>query len=229
MQGHAEKRLNVVSAANVKDVPHKFLWEPYLIDENINIIGGLAGTGKTWFLSALMAAVSTGQPEGMPGQIRRKGNALYIGNEDGNGAMRQRLKNVGADLNAVFLCEDFISINGGDMQKLIEASRPALIVIDPVMDYFPRGMNENSRADIQYILSRLRTIARNEKISIVLVVHPPKGKPQGYSLGDMYAGSGAFTSSVRTATFIGYHPTDRYKRVAIQTKNNICIKNRRKV
>ena len=55
--------LPAVRASEVKAEQPQFVIFPYLIDHNINIIGGEAGTGKTWLLCGWMAAISKKKPK----------------------------------------------------------------------------------------------------------------------------------------------------------------------
>ena len=68
-------------------------------------------------------------------------------------------------------------------------------------------------------MDHLREFARENRISIICVVHP--SKKDDYRLIHRFTGSGGFVDSVRAATYVGYHPTDKNKRVGIQPKNNI--------
>ena len=88
-----------VWACDVESEPVAWLWYPYLLHNNINTIGGEAGTGKTQFICGLGAAVTTEQPDGMPGIIEKHGTFLYLGGEDGNSVMRSRVETAGADLS----------------------------------------------------------------------------------------------------------------------------------
>ena len=205
---------------DVKDQDVSYLWYPYLINGNVNTFGGETGTGKTWVLSAIISAVTTDtQPEGMPGIIMKRGNVLYLGGEDGNAGMKERLKKTGADLSKVALVENVFDCTTHILIDYIEAVNPVLIIIDPLLSYVGEKTNINDYVGARKVLDHLRDVARKYDISILQVVHPPKNG--NYKLLHRFTGSGAFVDAVRTATYIGYHPTDSNKRVAIQPKNNI--------
>ena len=81
----------VTKASDVTIRPIKWIWEPYIVDKNVNLLGGTGGTGKTFFIAALTSAITTGmQPEDMPGTVRSVGNVLYLGSEDGNEEVTSR-------------------------------------------------------------------------------------------------------------------------------------------
>lgn len=215
-----QKEIEFTWANDVKKEPVKYLWFPYFIDSNTNTFGGETGTGKTWNLVAIMAAVAAErQPEGMPGIVEKHGNVLYLGGEDGNSAMRERLESLNANLSNIALVENSFDCMSGELEKLTESVRPVLIIFDPLLSYFPKDVNPNSYTGSRQVMDYLREFAREERISIICVVHP--SKKEDYRLIHRFTGSGGFVDSVRTATYIGYHPTDKNKRVGIQPKNNI--------
>lgn len=215
-----QKEIEFTWANDVKKEPVKYLWFPYFIDSNTNTFGGETGTGKTWNLVAIMAAVAAErQPEGMPGIVEKHGNVLYLGGEDGNSAMRERLESLNANLSNIALVENSFDCMSGELERLTESVRPVLIIFDPLLSYFPKDVNPNSYTGSRQVMDYLREFAREERISIICVVHP--SKKEDYRLIHRFTGSGGFVDSVRTATYIGYHPTDKNKRVGIQPKNNI--------
>lgn len=205
-------------ANDVKTEPVEYVWFPYFIANNTNVFGGEAGTGKTWNLAAIVAAVTTKQPDGMPGIVEKHGNVLYLGGEDGNSVMRQRLEDLGADLAKIALVENSLDCTGSEFIDLIESVKPVLIIFDPLLSYWPPGKNPNQYTDIRQVMDYLREIARDKKMSIVCVIHPPKKDDN--RLIHRFTGSGGFVDSVRAVTYVGYHPTDPYARVGIQPKNN---------
>lgn len=235
-QQEAEKPLNILEAKEpqrpedkpipfewaegVKSEAAKYLWFPYLIDCNTNVFGGEAGTGKTWNLTAIIAAVTNNiQPEGMPGIVERRGNVLYLGGEDGNSAMRSRLEDLGADLSKVALVEKSFNCKSAQLETLVDAVNPVLIIFDPLLSYFPKGCDPNRYTGAREVMDYLRDFARERKTCIVCVVHP--SKKDDYRLIHRFTGSGGFVDAVRAVTYVGYHPTDGTKRVGIQPKNNI--------
>lgn len=207
-----------ICAEDVVEEPIKYLWHPYLYDNNVNIVGGEAGTGKTWFLCALMAAVSKGYSEGMPGSVRRKGKVIYAGGEDGNAVMRHRLVNVGADLKQIILIEKTFNAFGDAFREMVKKLKPALIVFDPLLSYIPEKWDPNRYTTAKSLMDDLREFAREMDTSIVCVIHPPK--KDEYRLIHRFTGSGGFVDAARSVTYIGYHPDDPDKRVVIQCKNS---------
>lgn len=205
-------------ASEVKTEPVEYIWFPYFIANNTNVFGGETGTGKTWNLAAVVAAVTAKQPEGMPGIVEKHGNVLYLGGEDGNSVIKQRLEALGADLSKVALVESSFNCMGDDFTGLISSVKPVMAIFDPLLSYWPPGKNPNQYTDIRQVMDCLREIARDKKISIICVIHPPKKDDN--RLIHRFTGSGGFVDSVRAATYVGYHPTDPRKRVGIQPKNN---------
>lgn len=205
-------------ADKVKSEPTRFFWYPYLIDENVNVIGGEGGTGKTYFLSGLIASTTNMRVEGMAGTMKKCGTVLYLGGEDGNASMKERLEEVDADLSKVALVEKCFDCMSNDFNELLDVVAPDLVIFDALMSYFPDGLSENRYKDARKVMDYLRDIARSRHICIVTVIHP--SKREDYKLLHRFTGSGGFIDAVRSATYIGFHPTDASLRVGIQPKNN---------
>lgn len=205
-------------ADKVKKEKQRYLWYPYMLDRNVNIIGGEAGTGKTWFLCALMAAVTTEQPEGMPGTVEKHGKVIYAGGEDGNSVMRERLEIVGADLSKIILIEKRFNALGEGFRELVDKEKPVLIVFDPLLSYVDEKSDANRYTVSRSLMDGIRDLARETNTSVVCVIHPPK--KDEYRLIHRFTGSGGFVDAARAATYVGYHPSVLTKRVVIQPKNN---------
>lgn len=205
-------------ADKVKKEKTRYLWHPYMLDRNVNIVGGEAGTGKTWFLCALMAAVTTKQPEGMPGKLERHGPVIYAGGEDGNAVMRERLEMVGADLSKIILIEKRFDALSEEFRAIVKEKRPALVVFDPLLSYVGDKADANRYTVAKSLMDSMRELARDAKTSVVCVIHPPK--KDEYRLIHRFTGSGGFVDAARAATYVGYHPDVPTKRVVIQPKNN---------
>ena len=190
----------VTKASDVTIRPIKWIWEPYIVDKNVNLLGGTGGTGKTFFIAALTSAITTGmQPEDMPGTVRSVGNVLYLGSEDGNEEVSRRLKSLGADMEKVLLVEKIIPVNDTRIESIIEATKPKLVVFDALISYFPHGYNPNAQQDVRTVMDSLRELARKHETSILTVVHP--GKNTEYKLENRFGGSKAFVDSVRNAIY----------------------------
>lgn len=208
-----------VSADNVRPEKTSYLWFPYLVQANVNILGGKPNTGKTWFICALMTAISRGnQPREMAGTIKRFGRCIYLGGEDGNGVIAERLEMLGGRTENVILCEKIIDINGKAFADMVTQYAPVLVVIDPLPSYMPEGTNCNDPVAAKQFMDTLRDFAREHDTTVLAVVHPPKKEYP--DLLDRFMGSGGYVAGARTASFLSYHPSDGTKRVGIQPKNN---------
>ena len=208
--------------SEVQIVPPKWLWYPYLVGDNVNLIGGESGTGKTWFLCALMAAVTTGeQPDGMPGKLfPGSGKCLYYGSEDGASALADRCKRQGADLNKIEVVEGYIDIMTKALESDITEVKPALVVFDPLFSFWPPSYSTIRAEDVRKVMDRLKRLAADLNTCIVAVVHP--GKNRSYSLDNRFGGSRQFVDAVRSAIYIGWHPHTQGERVAYQCKTNVA-------
>ena len=98
----------LMSFGEVQAVPPKYLWEPYLRLDNLNIVRGDGGAGKTMLVLAILAAITRGEaPQGMPGILRcDASNVIFLGNEDEPEAYRHRLDLCGCIAGRVYTKRD---------------------------------------------------------------------------------------------------------------------------
>lgn len=85
----------------------EFLWKKYFVLGNINILSGEPGTGKSFFICWLLAAVSTGA--GIPFSIENFeiGTSILVNAEDDiDGTILERLVQNGADLSKIAIINE---------------------------------------------------------------------------------------------------------------------------
>ncbi len=214
-------RRKTVSFEVFEPVAPSYLWEPYLIRANLNLIFGDGGTGKSALVAAVFAALTAGrQPVGMPGMIPPEPcNVLYLGAEDDPEAIRYRLDRCGCDPARVFTVPlgDMPNLaNTAAIRQCIEETGARLVAIDPVQALLPPRTDMNNAADIRPLLDGLRAVCRETDCTGLLVAHANKNSQQTRAVYRA-AGSSDFVNACRSALLVGY---GNGARVAIQVKTN---------
>ena len=104
------------------------------------------------------------------------------------------------------------------LRQEIEAHRPALVVIDPIIAYMDSGIDGNSANDTMHFMVELDGIAREYDVSILIVRHLRKAKADNA----MHQGIGsiAISARVRSGLILGIHPDDKDKRAIVHAKAN---------
>ena len=222
--------LSTICFDQIRSRPIHWLWEPYLARGKLAVLDGDPGVGKSFFTADLAARLSRGgrMPDGS--WRRRKSPVLFLNAEDGlDDTLRPRLEAAGADLTRVYslggiLLEDPA---GGMMsfpacldplRRAAIAHEPELIVIDPMVAFFPPEVSMNSDQSIRTALAPLAAFAAQTGAAVLLVRQLTKRGGRA-----LYRGSGSMgiIGSFRTALFLGRCPREPEKRVLAMTKSNI--------
>lgn len=209
--------------SEVEAMPYGYLWFPYLIRENLNLIAGDGGTGKSYLSLAIAAAITTGmQPDGMPGQLEDgAGNVLFFTTEDDAPQIRNRFDKLGGDVARFFLPPKDRYADLADLSPIRDWVREAsarLIVFDPVQSFL-NGADMNKASDVRPMLDRLRDLCREEHCTAVLLAHSNKSEKMGKAQYRV-AGTGDFVNGCRSALLVGFHPSEEGIRVAAHMKTN---------
>ena len=213
------------SLADVEEEEVQFLAHPYIVKGATTVLDGNMGQGKSTFTAALAAAVTTGKPPPFLETIEQ-GNVLFLSAEDDPArVLKPRLVENGADVSKVRYQERVFSLDANGMMMLrqeIEAHRPALVVIDPIIAYMDAGVDGNKANDTMRFMVELDLIAREYDVSILIVRHLRKAKADNA----MHQGIGSIAASarVRSGLILGIHPYDPSKRAIAHSKANYSEK-----
>ncbi|HVS34735.1 MAG TPA: AAA family ATPase, partial [Gemmataceae bacterium] len=221
----------VVRFDQVRAVPIRWLWEPYLARGKLAVLDGDVGVGKSFFTVDLAARLSRcgRMPDGS--RRRRKAAVLFLNAEDGlDDTLQPRLEAAGADLKRVFSLggirlEDPAGAAMSFPQHLdclhraVVAHEPELVVVDPMMAFFPPEVSANNDQTMRTALAPLAALAARSGTAVLLVRQLTKrGGRKALYRG---LGSIGIIGAIRTGLFLARHPHERDKRVFAMSKSNI--------
>lgn len=200
-------------------------------DEDVTLLGGHGGVGKSFLALQMACAVALGGE--VLGQSARKSRVLYYSAEDGRKRLTRRLRSMegrfGYDveklrgnLKVIDASEleplygetvepssdgkRFAKVLGpradfASLQKMVEAFDPQLVVIDGASDTFDG--NEIVRREVRAFIKMLRRVHLARKVGVLLLVHIDRSSARGHaSNDDGYAGSTAWHNSCRRRIFL---------------------------
>lgn len=151
----------------------------------VSVIGGDGGTGKGIYTAQLVAAVTTGHANDFfPEDTEKPRRVLMFSGEDDPGfVLRPRLLAAGADIEQVSFVtpDEYFNETGGILDLsttaftgLIEKVSPALVVIDPLQQFLPAGVDMASRNAMRAVITPLRAAAKRLNFAALLVMHSNK-------------------------------------------------------
>jgi RecA-family ATPase len=233
--------LHTVNAASLagKPVPKQnWLVEDMIPSNNVTLLSGDGGTGKSLLSLQLAAAVATGGT--WIGFRPQSGPAVFLSAEDEIDELHRRLARIEPKLDRLSALiiiplagEDAIlaAPQGRDrliqptalfkaVQHVIATHKPTLLVLDTAADLY--AGNENARAEVRAFISQLRGVCLKQHVAIVLLSHPSQN---GLASGSGDSGSTSWNNSVRSRIYFSRRIIDRIEddpdlRVLEQKKSN---------
>lgn len=175
------------------------------------MVAGKRDLGKSQFAAWLCATVSQGRTIGEDGNegTTKPGYAVWNSKEDPESVCLSRLKAAGADLTRIWLSEEQwrLPSDAGRIRSFLEQrsreGRPAdLLVLDSLQAHF---RNPGSGfVDNEETMSRLVNLAKEFKVSIVLIHHFVKGKTA--TVESAIGGMGVLQNRAKAIHVFGEHP-----------------------
>ena len=205
----------------------EWLWKPYIVKGNINIIMGDGGLGKSYLITWLLSAISQGQKIPFSEEHFKTGTSILQNAEDDPDAtILSRLKLNGADTSKIgFFDEDIKSISVQDTETLaekLEEFQPDVVVLDPIQAYLS-NINMNSANEVREALKPLKQLAQKYNCAIVLIMH--LNKNSGAKATQRNMGSTDFVASARSVLMVTENPEDTSERLFIPIKTNLMKEN----
>lgn len=227
------QRLTTPHLHRMADVlPERIRWlsRGRLAAGKITILDGDPGLGKSTLMLDWAARMTRGEalPDGEPGTPRA---VVILSAEDGEGdTIRPRLAAAGADLSRVFTFwmrdEDgeYLATIPHDLDGLfaqVEATRAALVIVDPLMAFLAGDIKSNSDQDVRRALSPFGTGLERTGAAALIARHLNKA----VGMASLYRGGGSIgiIGAARFGLLVAKDPDDEsgQRRILAVQKCNI--------
>ncbi|MBR1702150.1 MAG: AAA family ATPase [Lachnospiraceae bacterium] len=165
----------------------EWLFPQYIPKEQITLLVGDGGSGKTSIWCDLIAGVTAGKttilnqnvtPFDMDGEI---GNCLFFSSEDSVPmVLKRRLRRAGADESKVQFIDladenfNLIKFDSPQLEQLISDNKPKLCVFDPLQSFIPPTVQMGSRNAMRQCLSPLIALGEKYATTFLIVMHTNK-------------------------------------------------------
>lgn len=232
--GDYPRTVELLRASDMDPRPISWLWDEWLAEGKVHILGGAPGTGKTTLSIAIAAIVTTGGrwPDGT--QCPTAGNVvIWSGEDDPADTLIPRLELAGADLNRVYFVE---AVRDGNekrtfdpardveplQRKLAEIGDVRLLIIDPIVSAIAGDSHKN--AEVRRGLQPLANVAGVTHCALLGITHFSKGTG-GREPVERITGSLAFGAVARVVMVAAKYQEDadtgESKRLFLRAKSHI--------
>ena len=201
-----------------------WLWKPYIIKGNLNLIVGDGGVGKSYLTAWLLSAISSGMEIPFSESLFTIGNCILQNAEDDlEATVLPRLMDNGADVSKIgFFNEEkkvFSVQQISRLEKRISEERPEIVVLDPIQAYLG-DINMNSSIEVRNALKPLKNLAQKYNCAIVMLMHLNKNTGANKATNRVM-GSYDFIAACRSAILIETNPENREEKLFIPIKTNL--------
>lgn len=202
-----------------------FVWFPYVPVGEYTVLMSPGGTGKTYLICGIAAAISKG--EALPGDDPpdAPGTVLIISAEDRGELLKRRLSASGANLDNVLIldCQASEGLNFTEgyeqFKALIKRYSPRLVVVDPWHGFLGESIDINRVNAVRPVFQRLANIAKECGCGMILISHVNK-RAQGENINNAATGSTDFVNASRSALYLIFDEEDIDRRIVVHTKSN---------
>lgn len=176
----------VVCLEDMEEKDPQWLIPGYIPRQEITIMAGSGGVGKTYAWCSIAAAISSGNKcfllnNMAPGDPAPPQKVMYFSSEDSNEAvLRPRLRASGALLENIITIDSkhdmfsSVKINSNFLESLLDQYRPALCVFDPLQSFLPRGTSMIARNDMREAMGKLHIFGEKFGTTFLIIMHTNK-------------------------------------------------------
>ena len=206
----------------------EWIWEPYIVRGNLNIIVGEGGVGKSYFTTWLLSAISKGEKVPFKDNNFSISNSILQNAEDDIGAtILPRLLSNNADTDKIAFFNEIYEVFSIDdidkLDKVLYELRPSIMVLDPIQAYIG-NTNMNSAVEVRNVLKPLRELAERYNCAIVMLMHMNKNTGTNKATNRVM-GSYDFIACCRSAILIENNPENPQEKLFIPIKTNLMKEN----
>ena len=174
----------------VEEKTPEWLIPGYLPKNEICILAGDGGAGKTSIWCAIAAAVSSGSRSFLEqfetvnpftGTYREPGKVLFFSSEDSaEYTLKGRLRRAGARLENILYLDirddhfQDIKFDSPALEGLIAANSPALVIFDPIQSFTPPKVQMERRNDMRACMNPMIGWGKEYGATFLIIVHTNK-------------------------------------------------------
>lgn len=204
------------------DVPYeepKWTIAPYFQRGKGTLIQGDSGSGKTAFVCAVAAHVSTGKPL-LNSTVETPGNVLVLSVEDDQPILRGRIEASGGDLTKIFFHKNpaGLTFTSPEIWSIVKQYKIKLIIFDPFQAFLGSGIDMFRANETRPVLARLFELCDQEDCACIIVAHTAKNSDK--SAVNRSLGSVDIPASMRSVMQLIRNPDNPDQCIMVHVKSS---------
>ena len=208
----------LIKACDVDYEPPRWLLSPYFQRGKGTLIQADNGTGKTAFMCAIAAHVSTGRPlRGIA--VQTPGDVLILSVEDDLPILRGRIEANGADLARCHFATNAagLTFNAPQVEQWVRQVGAKLVIFDPFQAFLGASVNMDKSNQTRPELAKLFEMADRNDCAVAIVAHIGKGSGANSAV-NRTLGSVDIPAAMRSILHLARNPNDPNECVAVHVK-----------
>ncbi|MDT3698097.1 MAG: AAA family ATPase [Thermincola sp.] len=219
-----KKKSKLIRMSDIEAELVKWLWYPFIPYGKITIIQGDPGEGKTSFVLAMIALLTTGKPLPEEKAAAEPIRIIYQSAEDGLAdTIKPRLEASGADCSRVMVIDESdkeLTLCDERLEQAVQETGAKLIVLDPLQAYLGDNVDMHRANEVRPIFKRMCAMADRTGCAIILIGH--MNKAQGLKASYRGLGSIDFRAAARSVLLVGRLKSDPSVRVVAHDKSSLA-------
>lgn len=216
----------LVRASDVPYEPPRWLIAPYFQKGKGTLIQADNGTGKTAFVCAVAAHVTTGRPI-LGLSVVTPGDVLILSVEDDLPVLRGRIEASGGDLTRCHFMTNAagLSFNSPEVEAAIKQINAKLVIFDPLQAFMGAKVDMFRANETRPEFAKLFDMCGRNDCACIIIAH--MGKSGGdKSPVNRALGSVDIPAAMRSVLQIIKNPDNEYERIAVHVKCSNAPKGR---
>ena len=212
-----KNRPQLVRACDVPYEPPRWTIAPYFQRGKGTLVQGDNGTGKTAFLCAIAAHVTTGEPLlGLP--ITSPGDVVFLSVEDDLPVLRGRIEASGGDLTRCHFMTNAagLTFTSPEVEEAVKAVKAVMIIFDPIQAFMGAGIDMFRPNETRPELAKLFEMCDRNDCACAIVSH--MGKTGDKSPVNRSLGSVDIPAAMRSILELTCNPDNEEERIMVHVK-----------
>ena len=207
----------LVKAADVAYTPPRWLIAPYFQRGKGTLVQGDNGSGKTAFMCAVIAHVTTGTPL-LGAEVEKPGAVLVLSVEDDLPVLRGRIEADGGDLEKVFFLTNAagLTFNSPEVERAIKETGAVMVLFDPFQAFLGAGVDMFKANETRPKLAKLFAVCEKYDCACAIIAHMSKNTDR--TAVNRSLGSVDIPAAMRSILQLAPNPDHEGERVMVHVK-----------